>query len=300
VKCVSGPLLLKCAFPSSLNKLLIRPGAIGDCILSFPALEHLKADYTEVWVPSIVVPLVQFADQVRSLAASGIDLLGISDVATHAGLESALRERLARFDEIVSWYGSKRPEFRAALQNIHPRCVFHAALPEAAFPGQRVHASDFFARQVGAPDGLCPRLELKPSATRDAVVVHPFSGSKRKNWPLDRFREVAERMPCAAEWIAGPEEQLEGALRFESLRDLAENISGARLYIGNDSGITHLAAALGVPTIALFGPTEPDIWAPRGKNVTVLRGTPIESLPVTAVLSAVHRLLGLRSYSAPT
>jgi ADP-heptose:LPS heptosyltransferase len=274
-----------------LNRLLIRPGAIGDCLLSFPALEHLRTDYTEVWIPSAVAPLVQFADQVRPLAATGIDLLGIGDMAVPAGL----RERLARFDEIVSWYGSKRPEFRAALLNINPRCVFHSALPDCP-----VHAVDFFSRQVGAPDGSYPRLQLKPAATRDAIVVHPFSGSKSKNWPLDRFREAAERMPCAVEWVAGPEQQLEGALRFESLCDLAEHIAGARLYIGNDSGITHLAVAVDVPTLALFGPTEPAIWAPRGENVTVLRGTPIESLPVTAVISTAHRLLGLRGYSAPT
>jgi heptosyltransferase III len=274
-----------------LNRLLIRPGAIGDCLLSFPALKHLRADYTEVWVPSAVAPLVQFADQVRPLAASGIDLVGIGDVALPAGL----RERLASFDEIVSWYGSKRPKFRAALQNINPRCVFHAALPDST-----EHAVDFFARQVGAPDGSYPRLQIESSFTRDAVVMHPFSGSKSKNWPLDRFREVAGQMPCAVEWVAGPEQQLEGALRFESLRDLAGHIAGARLYIGNDSGITHLAAAVAVPTLALFGPTDPDIWAPRGENVTVLRGTPIENLPVTAVLSAAHRLLDLRGYSAPT
>jgi heptosyltransferase-3 len=274
-----------------LNRLLIRPGAIGDCLLSFPALKHLRADYTEVWVPSAVVPLVQFADQVRPLAATGIDLLGIGAVAVPA----ALRERLASFDEIVSWYGSKRPEFRAALQNINPRCVFHAALPDSL-----VHAVDFFARQVGAPDGSYPRLRIESGVTRDAVVIHPFSGSKSKNWPLDRFREMAEHMPCAVEWVTGPEQQLEGALRFDSLRDLASHIAGARLYIGNDSGITHLAAAVGVPTLALFGPTDPDIWAPRGENVTVLRGTPIESLPLLAVISAAHRLLGLRGYSAPT
>jgi ADP-heptose:LPS heptosyltransferase len=274
-----------------LNRLLIRPGAIGDCLLSFPALEYLRADYTEVWIPSAVAPLVQFADQVRPLAAIGIDLLGIGDVAIPVGL----RERLASFDEIVSWYGSKRPEFRAALQKINPRCVFHAALPSSA-----VHACDFFSRQVGAPDGLYPRLQLKPTAARDAVVVHPFSGSKSKNWPLDRFQEAVERMPYPVEWVAGPEQQLEGALRFESLLNLAEHITGARLYIGNDSGITHLATAAGVPTLALFGPTDPDIWAPRGNNVTVLSGTRIESLPVTAVISAAHRLLGLRGYSAPT
>jgi heptosyltransferase-3 len=279
-----------------LNRLLIRPGAIGDCLLSFPALEHLKADYTEVWIPSALVPLVHFADQVRSLAATGIELVGIGDVDTPV----ALRERLASFDEIVSWYGSKRPEFRAALQNINPRCVFHAALPDAALREQRRHAADFFARQVGAPDGLSPRLQLRPTAARDAMVIHPFSGGKRKNWPLDRFQKVAERMPCAVEWVAGPEQEIEGALRFESLRDLAEHISGARIYIGNDSGITHLAAATGIPTLALFGPTEPDVWAPRGKNVTVLRENPMENLPVATVESAASRLLGLRGYSAPT
>ncbi|HMF75269.1 MAG TPA: glycosyltransferase family 9 protein [Bryobacteraceae bacterium] len=271
-----------------MNRLLIRPGAIGDCILSFPALEYQKADYTEVWIPSALAPLVQFADTVRPLAACGIDLLGVGDLEVPA----PLRERLARFDEIVSWYGFKRPEFRAALEDINPRCVFHAALPDG-----RVHAVDFFARQVGAPDGLCPRLRFSPvSVRREAVVIHPFSGGRAKNWPLDRFRGLAdglaEQMPCAVEWIAGPEEQLEGALRFESLRDLAEHVSGARLYIGNDSGITHLAAASGVSTLALFGPTEPEIWAPRGENVTVLREEPLENLPVRVVLSAASRLLG--------
>jgi ADP-heptose:LPS heptosyltransferase len=265
-----------------LNRLLIRPGAIGDCLLSFPALEHLKTDYTEVWVPSAVVPLVWFADQVRPLASTGIDLLGIGEVETPA----RLREQLAGFDEIVSWYGYKRPEFRAALQQINPRCVFHAALPEGG-----THATDFFAWQVGATDGLCTRLQLETSTRHDAVVIHPFSGGTSKNWPLDYFRSLAEQLPCQVEWIAGPEQELEGALRFESLRDLAEHLSGARLYIGNDSGITHLAAAAGVPGIALFGPTEPDIWTPRGEHVIVLRGRPMETLTVATVLqAAIHRL----------
>jgi heptosyltransferase III len=270
-----------------LNRLLIRPGAIGDCLLSFPALEHLKADYTEVWVPSAVMPLVQFADKVGSIAGSGIELLGVGDREP----SMALRERLKRFDEIVSWYGQKRPEFRDALERINPRCVFHAALPDS-----KAHAADFFARQVGAPDGLFPRLSLKPITPRNTIMIHPFSGGNSKNWPLDRFREVAERVQCAVEWIAGPEQELAGALRFESLLDLANHISGARLYIGNDSGITHLAAATGVPALALFGPTDPEIWAPRGNHVMVLRAGPIEHLAVITVVAAAQRLL----YSSPT
>ena len=58
-----------------MRRLLIRPGAMGDVIVSLPALEFLKAEYTEVWVPSPLVPLIQFADKVVSIAASRIDML---------------------------------------------------------------------------------------------------------------------------------------------------------------------------------------------------------------------------------
>ncbi len=58
-----------------MKRLLIRPGAIGDVIVSLPALEYLKADYTEVWVPTPTVPLIQFADKVQSIASSRIDML---------------------------------------------------------------------------------------------------------------------------------------------------------------------------------------------------------------------------------
>jgi heptosyltransferase-3 len=80
------------------------------------------------------------------------------------------------------------------------------------------------------------------------------------------------------EWTAGPDETLDRATRFENLFDLARWLAGAALYIGNDSGITHLAAAVGIPVIALFGPASPDIWAPRGPNVTVLRDATIEGV----------------------
>ena len=86
------------------------------------------------------------------------------------------------------------------------------------------------------------------------------------------------------EWCAGPEEELADAVRFENLYDLACWLSSARLYIGNDSGITHLAAASGAPVLALFGPTDPAIWAPRG-DVRVLHAN-LEQISVDAVLAA--------------
>src|SRR5579884_1159099 len=245
-----------------MRRLIIRPGAIGDCILSFPALEHLAADYTELWVPSPVVPLIQFADCVRSIASTGLDLVGIPEVQ----MPLNLRARLQTFDSIVSWYGSKRPEFREALLSMNPNCEFYPALPQDF----TLHATDFYAAQVGAPMGLIPRIRVEDVEQRDAIVIHPFSGSKSKNWPLERFRELAALLPYEVEWLAGPEEDLPQARRFENLMDVARFLAGVRLYIGNDSGITHLAAATGVKTVAIFGPRSPQIWAPRGENVEVI------------------------------
>ncbi len=267
----------------SHRRLLIRPGAVGDCILSFPALEHLRTGYTEVWAPSPVVPLIRFADAVTALSATGLDLVAVGDLEIPATLTNKLRS----FDSIVSWYGANRPEFREALSNLEVPCEFHRALPPADYAG---HAIDFFAGQTGAPSGLIPRIAVELREKRDSVVIHPFSGGKKKNWPLESFRELAAHLPCPVEWSAGPEEELPDAARFDDLGALAAWIAGARLYIGNDSGITHLAAAIGVPTLALFGPTDPAIWGPRGENVTILHSNPLEALCIENVLTSLRHV----------
>lgn len=267
-----------------MRRLLIRPGAIGDCILSFPALEYLASQFTEVWISSAVVPLIQFAGATHPLTSTGIDLVGVGDLE----MSSSLKRRLQNFDSIVSWYGANRPEFRKALTSLGVNCAFYPALPPREY---REHVTDFFARQVGAPDGLVPCINFEPSTTRSTVVIHPFSGSARKTWPLRLYHKLAGQFQPRVEWSAGPEEQLPEAVRFTNLAELAQWIRGARLYIGNDSGITHLAAATGVQTLALFGPESPSHWAPRGSNVTVLYASQLETLDVETVLSAANRLL---------
>ena len=262
-----------------MRRLLIRPGGIGDCILSLPALECLKADFTEVWVPSAVVPLIRFADSVRSIASTGLDLLGLHDLDPPA----TLLQRLRAFDSIVSWYGSNREEFRARVEELGLPFQFFSALPE---PGARMHAADFFRKQAGCDGPATPRIECTPSPKTDFAAIQPFSGSMRKNWPLDRFRELAARLPFPVKWCAGPDEQLEDAVRFDSLYDLACWLRSARLYIGNDSGITHLAAAVGTPVVAIFGPSDPAIWSPRGENVKVISG-PLDQITPDQVLKLV-------------
>jgi ADP-heptose:LPS heptosyltransferase len=242
-----------------MRRLVIRPGAIGDFVVSLPAVECLKTEYLEVWTHRRTAPLVRFADRVQAIDATGLELTGITQGPPAV---------LAEFDEIVSWYGSNRAEFREAVRHLPFR--FLSALPPE---GCAMHATDFYLQQTGCEPGAIPRIDTG-LPREDYAVIHPFSGSARKNWPLDKFRALAARlersMPVA--WCSGAEDPpLGGALRIDDLWELACWLSRAKLYIGNDSGITHLAAAVGTPVLAIFGPTDPAVWAPRGAHVRVVK-----------------------------
>jgi heptosyltransferase III len=247
--------------------LLIRPGGIGDSILCFPAMEHVRSVYTEVWISGPVVPLVTFADCVEAISTTGLDRLGIPGLSADARLVA----RLQSFDRIVSWYGTNRPEFREAVAGLP--FEFHAALPDG-----QVHAVDFFAQQVGLVSGCVPCIPVPRREPRGFVAVHPFSGGAKKNWPLAWFDRVASETGLAVEWCATAEQRpllgQRGPVHcFDSLMDLAQWVAGARCYYGNDSGITHLAAAVGTPVVAVFGgASDPAVWAPRGEHVTLLDG----------------------------
>lgn len=274
-----------------MRRLIIRPGAIGDYIVSFPALESLRAAYTEVWVPGCVVPLVRFADRVRSIASTGLDLAGLEDVEPPAGLLDAL----AWFDSIICWYGTGRAEFRRAVAHLPFR--FFPTLPPW---GADRHAVDFYLEQAysagGATVDAVPRIP-RPPERRDFAVIHPFSGSPSKNWPLANYRALAARLDgrLPVGWCAGPEDVLDGAVRIEDLYELACWLGSARVYVGNDSGITHLAAAAGVPTVAIFGPTDPAVWAPRGPAVRVVAtarpGESVAQVSIEAVWSAIESVV---------
>ena len=284
------------AILASVRRLIIRPGAIGDFIVALPAMECLRADYLEVWTASAHVPLVRFADAARSIAGSGIDLLGISETS---GLERLIGE-LRSFDSIVSWYGTGREEFRDLVRRLGLPFRFFPALPAE---GAGVHATDFYLEQARsiapcecdavprircdearvlsdesatggsrADEGVRPPKARQRMARQEFAVIHPFSGSARKNWPLEKFRGMAAKLErvMPIRWCAGAgDPPLEGAVRIDDLWELARWLARARLYVGNDSGITHLAAAVGTPVLALFGASDPRIWAPRGENVRV-------------------------------
>ncbi len=246
-----------------MRRLLIRPGALGDTIVWLPAAEHCLRDGGEIWCAGANLEVVGHLAPARAIEGSGLDLLELPG----AVVPDTLIERLRSFDEVHSWYGEQRAEFRDAIARMGVTAAFHQALPNGITD---LHAVDFYLNQVGAASGGIPQI---PVTRWDGgyAAIHPFSGSKKKNWPIERYREVAAHLSKAMKvrWCVGPEEVLEGAEKFQRVAQLAEFLAGARVYLGNDSGPSHLAAALRTPVIAMFGPSDPRVWSPRGDSVQV-------------------------------
>jgi ADP-heptose:LPS heptosyltransferase len=144
-----------------------------------------------------------------------------------------------------------------------------SALPE----GQR-HEVELYKDQARSLDALrlsgFPAIPC-PAVQRSFAVLHPFASSVAKRAPITAFYKMAERLSdrMPVQWLCGPEEELENAVRIPDLFDLACWLRGARIFVGNDSGISHLAAAVGTPVVALFRTTPPRVWAPRGPSVLI-------------------------------
>lgn len=230
-------------------------------------MEALKSEYTEVWCAEQNVPLARFADRARSIGSAGLDRLGLLPA------EDVI-ERIRSFDSIVSWYGANRAEFRDLTAELGLPISFLSALPDG-----RQHAVDFYNAQAialgsGRPSRF-PTIAGVPATgftKRNGAVIHPFASSFTKRNPLERFQAIASELSKSmpVDWLCGPEEELADAKRIGDLYELACWLRSARIFVGNDSGISHLAAAVGTPTLAIFRSTDPRVWAPRGPAVWVL------------------------------
>jgi hypothetical protein len=192
-------------------------------------------------------------------------------------------ERLRKFDSIHSWYGTANGAFLERVEQLKLPFTFYDALPRGP-----LHAVDFYLNQVGAPLGARPHIECRLQRRTELAVIHPFASSTRKRWPMEHFRELAVKLEHngRVQWCRGPEEHLEHAYYVENLYELGMWLASASVYIGNDSGISHLAGAVGTPVLAMFGPTDPMVWAPRGESVTLfsLDSTPEDVYEAAAKL----------------
>jgi heptosyltransferase-3 len=243
--------------------------------------------------------------------------------ATFAGLltEDAsaspeLRGALAPFQAFIAYTASA--DLLRGLADSVPaaQIVAHPPLP----PPDGPHASDWLAQavaKVGSDPAVTPptvaassqeEVQARPWLERLAprfLAIHPGSGSPRKNWPPDRFAALAERLADGEAFLlvegpadadaAAPVSRLPSAVHARDLppRVLGAVLARAGLYVGNDSGVSHLAAAWGAPVLALFGPTDPAQWAPVGPRVHVLRAKDgkMDGLDLEDVVQAARQVL---------
>jgi ADP-heptose:LPS heptosyltransferase len=128
-------------------------------------------------------------------------------------------------------------------------------------------------------------------------VIHPVAATAEKTWPAAGFQSVAEHLVrqhgLRPVFVAARDQDLSAFSAWETvsgapLEELKTLISGAGLFVGNDSGPAHIAAAFGVPPVVLFGPSDPVIWGPWGTRGEVIKADgPIDSITVSQVTAAV-------------
>jgi len=237
--------------------LIVRACAIGDFVLHLPALRALAADkpdarFTLVGYPSTLALARTFipVEATYSLEAQPW-------AALFTGPLSGLS-----FDE--AWVWMTDPAVAENLRVSGIDRVFHAS----AFPSTG-HAATYLLQTVNQPAPALPDL-WNADATR--IILHPGSGGAAKVWP--RFAELARALPEATILLGPCDRSLpteNPVLENLSLESVAGQLRNCRVFIGNDSGITHIAAYWGTPTVALFGPTDPGIWGPLGRRVKVLQ-----------------------------
>jgi ADP-heptose:LPS heptosyltransferase len=260
-----------------LKIVVIRACAVGDFVLNLPALESLQERE-----PSATFTLVGYPSTL-DIARDFVNVSAIHSIETEPwrqlfhGPMSALS-----FDQAIVWMKDT-----SIAENLR-RSGVENVLRANPFP-RSGHAAAHLLQTLGLP---APALLDRWQPGSDRIILHPGSGSPLKCWP--HFKELAHHL-ASVSFLIGP---LEGGFetspfsRLEnlSLRELAKILVTSRAFVGNDSGITHLAAHLGVPTVALFGPTEPEIWKPIGRRVGVLKNSDLRALRVDDVLTELSYL----------
>jgi lipopolysaccharide heptosyltransferase III len=287
--------------------LVIHPGALGDVLLALPALAHLARLTPGTRRVLAVAPrLAALLDRSAYVEeAIDLDALGLHRLFATATDPTALQS-LAGYDAVVSWLGAGDAAYREHLGAMAGRPGRRVVIARAAPPpGSNRHAAwhllDTLAG-LGPPPADLPAVRLTAGAgERDwaagwleerglapgtVAVLHPGAGSAAKVWP--GFPTLARRLavlglpvvavtgPAEAARVAGlaaaaglPEARV---ARDLSLRQLAALFERAAVFVGNDSGLSHLAAGVGCASLVLFGPTDPEVWAPLGLRVRVVGG----------------------------
>lgn len=293
--------------------LVIRGGALGDFLLTLPVLRALRetsAHLEMLGYPSFV-ELAREGGLIH--AGRSIEYGPMAGFFARATVQDpALRDYFGSFDVVLSYLYDPDGIFVDNLKAAGARRIVQG--PHK--PAGQAHAIDDLSAPLREFGVACVakdiRLRLPATAARQHLIaLHPGSGSRTKNWTAANWHELAKKILAAYPQaqlaiIGGEADQAEleslASLRRNDRVEFWENLSLPALarkfgavsgYLGHDTGISHLAAVLGVPSLLLFGPTDPAVWAPPHGYVQVLcaPGNDLSRLEMSTVFAAAGKHL---------
>ena len=298
-----------------LQIVVLRGGALGDIVLTLPILQALRDFYPDCFI-TLVAPYPQAIlaryHTDRLLDLNSARLLGLFKPGT--SLPDEARESL-RADLILSYLSDpdRMIEKKLTLSDTSKFLQGPFKLDVERRPAVEQLAQPLAGLGITSIDPV-PRLTASLSTQpMNRLAIHPGSGSRNKNWPLGHWAELlGDLVPAFDEilLISGEADtDIAEAVRplipatklrlcaNRSLWDLVAELSQATLFIGHDSGVTHVAAATGVATAALFGPTDPTIWAPNGDHV-ILITSPDRTMVGLSVETVLGKVAAIRQKPA--
>ena len=309
--------------------LVLFPGSLGDFLCFLPALRFIYTANPETTVEIVargdgLLLAQRFREIARVLSLESSTFAKL--FSSPPSLNAEEMKFFTSADAILSWFGHDR----LRISEVLPQAGKGQVRSFAFFTGQEdCHATAYYLRCVGADTLCCPSFGLKPEEKQwldgywqqcgwnpesRLLILHPGSGGKKKRWAPEGFAHVAQwwkaRRNSQIVILLGPAEEQEreswrlvGKVESTlSLGQAAALLGRAEVYVGNDSGVSHLAGAVGARGVVLFGPTRPQQWRPLGgalsplQNVAYRRKRPdvvgitLEEIAAEEVIAALIRL----------
>lgn len=293
--------------PPAGRILIVRLRSLGDCVLTTPAIHLLKAARPELRIGVMV------EDRFGEVFTGNPDIAELLPPSYGAA---------ARFGPhlTINLHGGTRSmwltlaslaRYRAGFVHYLGQPIYNVKLPraqEVLGVERKVHTAEHVASamfHLGVPQVReIPRARLFATperAGRPYAVIHAFASQPDKAWPAARFAEAAQYVAndlhlepvfigAAGDDLAqfAPHRRMQGA----SLKQVQSLLAGASLFLGNDSGPAHMAAAFGLPVVVLFGSSDATVWAPwKTAAETILApGGDLRSVAACEVIAAIDRL----------
>ncbi len=275
--------------------LVIRGGAIGDFILTLPALSALRLHFPTVHLEVLGYPHIadlavagRIVDQARSIESRPL----ANFFARNGVLSSELSEYFSSFEIIISYLYDPDKIFQTNIARCS-KAQFIAG-PHRPDENLKLHAAKVFLQPLERlaifdADSI-PKLPINSQIeANNQLAFHPGSGSEKKNWSQTKWIELIERVldetnhnllliggEAEGAWLTEmfsrlPAERCALAKNLP-LVELAARLQSCAFFLGHDSGISHLAAAMNLPAIILWGDTAEEIWKPNNSKTKLLRG----------------------------